>query len=59
MGGVPTKHHTHSKTGRRRSHLALKPGNLSVCPNCGGPTRPHRYCLNCGFYKTRTVKQPR
>ncbi|PIU99351.1 50S ribosomal protein L32 [Candidatus Wolfebacteria bacterium CG03_land_8_20_14_0_80_36_15] len=57
MGGVPVKHHTHSKVGRRRSHLALRPANLLVCPNCGAPVKPHHYCSSCGFYKNRTIKQ--
>jgi len=57
MGGVPTKHHTRSKTGKRRSHLALKPINILVRPNCGSPVKPHSACPNCGFYKTKIVKQ--
>ncbi|BCX16237.1 MAG: 50S ribosomal protein L32 [Candidatus Parcubacteria bacterium] len=51
MGGVPTKHHTRSKTGKRRSHMALKPANLIPCPECKFPTLPHRACPECGFYK--------
>jgi len=50
MGGVPTKHHTKSKVGRRRSHLALKPSQIFVCQNCGHPILPHRRCSGCGIY---------
>ena len=57
MGGVPTKHHTSSKTRRRRSHLALKPAKLFVCSNCQSPILPHRYCANCGNYKGKIVKE--
>ncbi|MEK7611762.1 MAG: 50S ribosomal protein L32 [Patescibacteria group bacterium] len=53
MGGVPTKHHSKSKVGRRRSHLALKPKNIRVCPNCKGPMLPHRACAQCGIYKKK------
>ncbi len=49
MGGVPTKHHTRSKTGRRRSHHALKSQNISVCPECKHPMISHRTCPNCGY----------
>ena len=55
MGGVPTKHHTHGKTARRRSHLALKKSNLIACPKCKAAVRPHQYCANCGFYKGKEV----
>ena len=50
MGGVPVKHHSKSKVGRRRSHLALKKTNIFVCKNCQGPVLPHRSCAQCGTY---------
>lgn len=59
MGGVPVKHHTKSKVGRRRSHLALKKAVLFVCANCGRPVLPHRLCADCGYYKGKIVKEPR
>jgi large subunit ribosomal protein L32 len=48
MGGVPTGHHTKSKTGRRRSHLARKKVNIGVCPACKAPRLSHRACSQCG-----------
>ncbi|MFH1246458.1 MAG: 50S ribosomal protein L32 [Candidatus Liptonbacteria bacterium] len=48
MGGVPTKHHTKGKVGRRRSHLAMKKQRLLVCTNCKGPKLSHRACPQCG-----------
>ncbi|TRZ64056.1 MAG: 50S ribosomal protein L32 [Spirochaetia bacterium] len=59
MGGVPTKHHTRSKTGKRRSHLALKPSQIYACLKCGSPIVPHRFCSNCGDYKGRVLKKPK
>ena len=59
MGGVPVKHHSKSKVGRRRAHLALKPSQLFVCHNCGHPILPHRFCANCGSYKGKVVKKPK
>ena len=59
MGGVPMKHHTKSKVGRRRSHLALKPSQIYVCSNCKAPVMPHRICITCGSYKGKIVKAPK
>jgi len=56
MGGVPKKRHSKSKVGRRRSHLALKPAKLSVCPSCGYPVVSHCLCPKCGSYKGKKVK---
>jgi len=50
MGGVPVKHHSKGKVGRRRSHLALKKARISVCPKCSGPMLTHRTCVQCGNY---------
>ncbi|HDH31188.1 MAG TPA: 50S ribosomal protein L32 [Candidatus Wolfebacteria bacterium] len=59
MGGVPVKHHTKSKVGRRRSHHALKSAALFVCSKCQHPILPHRYCSKCGFYKGKAIKEPK
>ncbi|MEK7158167.1 MAG: 50S ribosomal protein L32 [Patescibacteria group bacterium] len=48
-----TRMHTRS----RRSHHALRTMNLSACPKCAKPTRPHTACPNCGTYKGRQVLQ--
>lgn len=50
MGGVPVKHHSKSKVGRRRSQLALKKKKIIKCKNCEGPILPHRVCPQCGYY---------
>ncbi|MBI4159620.1 50S ribosomal protein L32 [Candidatus Wolfebacteria bacterium] len=52
----PVKHHSKSKVGRRRSHLALVSPKLLVCPNCAHPVLPHRFCSNCGEHKGKVVK---
>lgn len=59
MGGVPVKHHTKSKVGRRRSHLALKPSQIFACQNCQAPTRSHKICASCGNYKGKIIKAPK
>lgn len=58
MGGVPVKHHTHGKVGRRRSHHALKPIRINVCPNCQGPVLLHYSCKQCGLYAKKTKVKP-
>jgi len=47
MGGVPVKHHSKGKVGRRRSHLALSKKKFLVCKSCGGPKMPHKTCPQC------------
>lgn len=47
--------HTRSHTKNRRSHHALTETNLSVCPNCAAPHRPHHMCLSCGYYKGKMI----
>lgn len=56
MGGVPVKHHSHGKVGRRRSHLALKKAHIFVCPQCKGPCMSHCACAQCGAYIKRNPK---
>jgi large subunit ribosomal protein L32 len=53
MGGVPLKHHSKGKVGRRRSHLALKKTKIFVCVKCKGPRLPHKACPQCGFYGSK------
>ncbi len=53
MGGVPVKHHSKGKVGRRRSHLAMKKTNMAACAKCKGPIVPHKACAQCGTYPSR------
>ncbi|MFA7201541.1 MAG: 50S ribosomal protein L32 [Candidatus Paceibacterota bacterium] len=56
MGGVPMRHHTSSKVGRRRSHEALTPKqHIAPCPECKHPVMSHRACSACGFYRGRKI----
>lgn len=47
----PKKRLTSTRSGKRRSHLALEMQSLSLCPRCKSKKLPHRICPNCGFYK--------
>lgn len=52
---VPKKHHTKTRTRKRRSHHALKIVKLLSCQKCGKSIIPHRACPYCGFYQGREV----
>ena len=52
---VPKQKQTKSRTGRRRSHHALKKRFFAYCAKCGSPILPHRVCPECGAYAGRTV----
>ncbi|MBI2011049.1 MAG: 50S ribosomal protein L32 [Candidatus Colwellbacteria bacterium] len=54
--GVPKKHHTKSKVGRRRSQQARRPLKLIPCVKCAAPNLPHRVCKNCGHYGGKTAR---
>jgi large subunit ribosomal protein L32 len=44
---------THQKT--RQYQFRLKKLNLSVCPQCQKPKKPHQACPFCGTYSGRDV----
>ncbi len=50
---VPKKKRTKSSVGNRRSHQALKPLTLTICPQCGREIKPHTVCPFCGYYRGR------
>ncbi len=52
---VPKRKHSNSRTGKRRSHDALKPKQLHSCPKCGTVVVSHVVCPNCGHYGGRTI----
>lgn len=52
---VPRKKVSKSKRDMRRSHLAITPVNVVVCPNCGDAKLPHHMCKTCGMYNSRQI----
>ncbi len=51
----PTQRHTKSRKRKRRAAIKQKRVNLSICPKCKRPVRPHTACSFCGTYKKRDV----
>ncbi len=49
----PKKRHTKSRSRKRKSAISLKPVQLSACPKCKKPLRPHTACSFCGTYKEK------
>lgn len=47
----PKKRLTSTRSGHRRSHLALKGLKLSICPQCKEAVPSHQVCPICGIYK--------
>lgn len=51
----PKKRHTSTRSGNRRSHLAAKAKNISLCSHCKSPKPSHQVCKICGYYKGEDV----
>ena len=51
MGALPKRKLSKGRRDRRRSHLALKPASLVVCPQCKNLRLPHHVCPTCGSYR--------
>lgn len=47
----PTHRVSHSRTNKRRSHLALKPIHPTMCPISGMPKQHHRACKASGYVR--------
>lgn len=52
---VPKRKHSNSRSGKRRSHDAKKPRQLSTCTKCGSAVPTHVVCPTCGQYMGRVV----
>ena len=52
---VPKRKHSNSRTGKRRSHDAKRPRQLTYCPKCSQALPTHVVCPNCGEYMGRNV----
>ena len=51
----PTQKHTKSRKRKRRAAISLKAVELTVCPKCKRPLKPHTACEFCGTYKGKEI----
>ena len=51
---VPVTKKSKSRKRTRRSHHALRPSQLSACPQCGQAKLSHAACGNCGYVNAHT-----
>ena len=51
----PKKRLTSTRSGNRRSHLALKKKKLAVCSVCKDPVLSHHICKSCGNYNGEKI----
>lgn len=51
---VPKRRTSRSRARTRKSHNAIKPLNLTTCPQCNAPVPNHSVCPQCGHYHGRS-----
>ena len=54
-GMLPVTKKSKTRKRTRRSHHALKPVQLTACPQCGQAKRTHVACGNCGYVNAHTT----
>lgn len=52
---VPKRKTSKARKRKRRQHYKLSVPGMSVCPQCGEITAPHKACRFCGTYKGQQV----
>jgi large subunit ribosomal protein L32 len=52
---VPDRRQSKTRSRKRRSHDALKPPQLTNCPQCHNRVPTHLVCPVCGYYQGRTL----
>lgn len=52
---MPKKRMTATRSGARRSQLAMTRPAMTRCANCQATVRPHTVCEKCGFYRGKQL----
>ena len=52
---LPKRKHSKARRDKSRTHQALSAPQVTKCPQCFAPARPHHVCLSCGYYNGRKV----
>jgi large subunit ribosomal protein L32 len=55
MAQEPKRKHSKARKRTRRASIILKSVAFISCSNCSKPTLPHQVCIECGFYKGKSV----
>ena len=55
MPALPKRKISKARGAKRHANWKLRFKQLSVCPQCGEPVRPHHVCLSCGTYRGKAV----
>ncbi|MEP3479997.1 MAG: 50S ribosomal protein L32 [Fuerstiella sp.] len=53
---VPKRRQSKTRSRKRRSHNAVKPIQLTRCPQCGDSLPTHVACPTCGSYMGRDME---
>ncbi|MCL4110352.1 UNVERIFIED_CONTAM: hypothetical protein GTU68_027743 [Idotea baltica] len=53
---VPKRRQSKTRSRKRRSHNAVKPIQLTRCPQCGDSLPTHVACPTCGNYMGRDME---
>jgi large subunit ribosomal protein L32 len=52
---VPKHRVSKARKRKRRSHLAIERPTLVKCKRCNTLIEPHTVCLECGFYRGKSL----
>jgi large subunit ribosomal protein L32 len=53
---VPKKKTSKARRDKRRAQHGISAPRVTICPNCGAPTRAHHVCPTCKTYRGRDVE---
>lgn len=53
---TPKKQMSRTRSGNRRSHLALTRPATATCSHCQAINKPHTVCDQCGYYRGKKLK---
>lgn len=55
MPALPKRKISKARGAKRHASWKLRAKELTPCPQCGEPVRPHHVCLSCGTYRGKQV----
>jgi len=52
----PKKQMSRTRSGNRRSQLAMTRPAMTTCTHCGASIAPHTVCAKCGHYRGKKIQ---